>query len=294
MTTVGWGTGPIGITPWGGGPLADFRLLSAQPVAENIVRLTFNEAPYSDGVGGLYDALDDTRYSVTLVPGGVGLDGNAVRVVAVIEARLVAGDALSLDVVVDRPFSPYPCQYSAACVGLRGVGSGLPLTVGYTSAVFSGLLRTVESQSRDLALKNRDMASPQTPAATMDPLPDPLAAVLGSFNTDATGDYAFDEGLTSYRKRGLRRTYCRKRKFVFLPPEWGVGVMDELKRTNNAERREAIRADIEEQWLQEPETAECSVTVMTYDNAPSVVGYYIKAKMRDGRSVAVTLPFNLG
>ena len=275
----------------GGGLSVGFALVLVTPISENTVRLTFTEPPHADGVGGVADALDDQHYSVVAVS-GTGLDGNVVRSVLVVQAIAVAGDALSIDVVVDRPFSPYPCVYRASCTGLRSDTTGLPLTVGGTSAAFHGLLRTVESQSRELAIRNRDVATPQSPAATMDPLPDPLGAVLGSFNPDSTGDYSYDEGLTGYRKRNLRRTYCRKRKFVFLPPDWGAGIVDELKRTNSADKREEIRADIEAQWLQDPETRECTVTVATPQ--PSVVRYTIQATTRDGRSLSVNLPFSMG
>lgn len=289
----GWGLGGFGLTPWGGGPIASFDLLGVQPVSETVARYTFTEPPYWDGVGGVADALAGDRYAIVAL-NGVGIDGQAVRPVLVLYAQSVDGYPECIDVVVDRPFSPYPCLYTASANGLRGSISGLPLTVGSTSAQMYGLLRTVESAARELTMRNRDMASPQTPAATMDPLPDPLGAVLGSYNVDSTGDYAFDEGLTSYRKRGLRRTYCRKRRFVFLPPDWGAGVVDKLKRSNSPATREAVRADIEEQWRQEPETRSCTVTTLVSPQAPSVVRFRINAVTRDGRAVDVTLPFKTG
>jgi len=257
------------------------------------VRLRFSEPPYQDGVGGICDAFDADHYTVTATS-GTGRDGKFVRSVLAIGAAVLPPPYLQyVDVTVDRPFSPYPCLYLVSCTGLRGAISGLPLTPGSTSASFHGLLRTIESQERGLALKNRDVASPQSASDTMDPLPDPMSAVLGSYNLDSTGDYAFDEGLTGYRKRNLRRTYCRKGRFVFLPPTWGVGVVDELKRTNSAAKRESIRVDIEQQWAADPETKSCSVTTVLDSTAPQIVRYRIQAQLGDGRSLNLTLPFQL-
>ena len=289
----GFGSGGFGLSPWGGGAGASFDLLGADAVSETVVRLLFSEPPYQDGVGGVGDAFDPDNYTVTATS-GTGLDGKAIRTVLAISASVLPYPVGQyVDVTVDRPFSPYPCLYLVSCTGLRGAVSGLPLTAGSTAASFHGMLRTVESQDRSLALKNRDVASPQSPADTMDPLPDPMSAVLGSFNTDSTGDYAFDEGVTGYRKRNLRRTYCRKRRFVFLPPTWGAGVVDELKHHNSAAVREAIRADIEQQWLDDPETKTCTVTTVLDATAPQLVRYRIQARLGDGRSLNLTLPFQL-
>lgn len=286
----GWSVGGFGLTPWGGGPVATFDVVGAEPVAENIVRIAFSEEPYSDGYNTVNDAVDADHYSVVVV-GGTGLDGNLIRTVSVVRASLVTGISIAIDITVDRPFSPYPCQYRVLATGLRGKVSGLPLTPGATSYLFYGLLRTVEPQSRDLIIKRRDIAAPQTRLSTLDPLPDPIGAVLGSYNLDTTGDYAFDEGVTSYRKRIFRRIYCRKGKFVFLPPTWGLGVQEQLKKLNTADKRESIRADMEAQIKEEPDTAECSVSVLLSQQSSAIVRYHIRAKMRDGRGVEMAVPF---
>lgn len=289
----GWSIGGFGLTPWGGGPVGSFEVVGAEPVAENVVRVAFSEKPFSDGVGSIADATVADHYAVAAIS-GTGIDGKPIRPVLVIAAMLVPGSPTAIDVVVDRPFSPWPCEYRVAANSLRGSVSGLPLTVGATSWAFKGLLRTVESQSRDLAVKNRDVSNPQNMAATLDPLPDPIGAVLGSYNTDTAGDYAFDEGVTSYRKRIFRRIYCRKGKFVFLPTTWGLGIQDELKRLNTAAKRESIRLDLEKQILSEPETAECSVTTLLSRSNGAIVRYHIRSKMRDGRGVDMTVPFQVG
>ena len=295
--TVGWGLGAYGLTPWGGGggpPAGGFAIVGADPVNETTVRVALSEQPYSDGVGSVADALDESHWTVTLVAGGVGLDGQPVRAVSAVLASLVPGTPTCVDVTVDRPFSPYPCRYAVSATGLRAMLSGLPLAPGYTSATFHGLLRTVESASRDLAMRNRDVGSPQTPGAAMDPLPDPLGAILGSFNPDATGDYAYDEGLTGYRKRILRRIFCRKRRFIFLPPTWGLGIADNIKRQNTPSGREAIRSDMEAQILAEPDTASCTVTTLLSHLSPNIVRFKIQASTRTGLQLNTTLPLVVG
>ena len=288
----GYGMGGYGGIPWGfGGGPSYLSLMAANAVSENTVRVVLSEEPYSDGIGTPWDALDDRRWTVTEVVGTTGIDGKAVRAVRVVQAQLVVGSTESIDVIVDRPFSPWPCQYVVVANGIKGKTSGLLLDPAAVGCTFDGLLRTVENAVKDSAIRGRDIASPQTPSATLDPLPNPATAVLGGFNTNDAGDYAMDEGLTGYKKRIFRRIYCRKRKFVFMPPDWGLGIQDELKKLNTPARREAMRADMQAQVMQEPETADCSVTAWTSPTVPGLVWYRLKAKTKDGRTLDINMPF---
>ena len=292
-----WGAGGFGVGPWGGAPgvgpapPAAITMVNAIAVAENVVRVWLSERPYADGIGSPFDALNAAHYSFAVV-GGTGLDGKPARPVAPAWVKRCEVDDTALDVTTDRMLSPYPCEYTITATSLMGDVTGGILVAD--AATFKGLLRTVENALASSALRSRDLATPQAVSDTLDPLPDPIAAVMGSFNADSTGDYAHDEGLTAYKKRIMRRIYCRKRRFVFLPPEWGVGVVDELKRKNSPDRREAIRSDIHSQVMQEPETADCLVETLLSTASNSVVSYHIYAKTHDGRALDMTLPFYTG
>lgn len=286
MTTTtprGWGGGGWGRSPWGAGSSTLFVLGDARAVRENVVRLTFSAPPYFSQIGDPKDAADPSHYTVTAIS-GVGLDGEPVRAVRPVSVALadVEGAAGSvLDVTLDRPLSQWPCVYSISARNLRSL-AGIALALGATKQ-FYALQAGLRSTSQDALSAGRDIANPQTLDALFDPLPNASVLksnVLGTYVPDGTGDYAADEGLTSYKKRIIRRLLAKKNGFAHLQG-YGLGVAQQVKRQAPPGAREALASEAEDQIRQEPETLSVAVRVVVRGD---VTIYQVRAKTRLGNA----------
>lgn len=287
LGSQGWGA-----TPWGGGG-SQLQLLKAEAVRENVVRLTFNNPVRFTRVLDPNDAADPSRYSVSTIEGTKGLDGLPVRPVRVCTVELVeiegAGGRL-IDVGVDRPFSPFPAVYRIAVSQLVTL-SGQVLDTEFASFTFLGLYRGIPPKTAELAVSRRDIANPNDLEALLDPLPDTSDATqLGVYPVDETGDYAADEGKTSYKKRVYRRVTTRKNSYVHLQG-YGVGLLGEVKQLAKTSTQQRLAADAEDQIRQEPETDRVSVTFIPDARAPGVFIMQVRARSKAGESVNFDLPF---
>lgn len=268
-------------------------MIDALAIRENLVRLTFNAPVKFTEILDPGDASEIERYAIVPVAGTVGLDGYPVRPVfpAVIErAKFAGAGGKVIDVVTDRPFSPYPTRYRVSVNGILAAGGG-PLDPNFTSRIFDGLFAGIPPVRVDLAFRTRDIANPQNLAAMLDPLPaiDPL--ILGTLPVDAQGDYAFDEGIDSYRKRVFRRLLTRKGKFAWIP-KYGVGVPEQVKQLARVGIREAIAADAEAQIREEPETLEARCTFIQSEESPSTWFLRVRARTQSGQTVNLSVPFS--
>lgn len=285
--TKGWGG-----LPWGAGGTA-LRLLTAEAVRENVVRLGFNQAIRFSGVFDPGDAANPERYVINAVAGTVGLDELPVRDVSPIVAELAAvesGGGSFIDVTLDRPMSPYPCRY-VATVNQIVSETGTLLEPGFTTLSYFSVFKGLPVIAMDLAVARRDFANPQTFESLLDPLPvtnDPT--LLGGYPVDDGGDYAIDEGLTSYKKRVIRRLTTRKGAFAHLP-NYGVGVPDRVKRLGGSSYRQALAADAESQIKEEPETLAVSVRAISDPNYPSLLILRVRAKTNTGEEMKKDVPF---
>lgn len=291
MTQVGWGAGEWGTSPWGIGSPA-LKLIDAQPIRDNLVRLFFNVPPKFTGVLDPNDASDPERFVITIIPGT--LDGEDPRQVFPVESRLsiLAGAGGSqLDIIVDRPFDKFPSRYRITVNQLRSAAGAL-LEPGFTSFAFSGLSANRIVRQRDLLLPNRDIANPQTREALLDPLPitdDPL--ILGSIPVDDNGDYAFDEGITSIKKRIYRRLVTGKGKFSHLP-DYGVGFPDQVKRLGTQAKRVELAVEAEKQILQEPDVEAVSVVIVNDAQRPGAFRVQIRVQTKvSSDPVNLDIPF---
>jgi hypothetical protein len=273
----GYGLNPFGPAP---GPLS---LQGAVASVENVVRLYFSEPVY---FSGLLDALDASLPSLYAVAPAAdsppGLDGSAAQSVSVLYAA-VGEDPNSIDLFLDRPLSPYPCEYVATVDGVADVATLTP--IGPVSVAFVGVYRVVEAVQPDALYPSRDFANPQTASdqATS-------STLLGTFPVDDSGDYGVDQGLVSYKKRILRRLLTRKNGFAFLPG-YGVGVPSYGKRLARASVRSVIASDAESQIAQEPETASVAVQVLQSPVDPGLFYVVVAAKTRSGGSIKFAAPF---
>jgi len=258
--------------PWGGGAWGGSSLLGssslllvldAYAISENIVRMVFSDQPNWTGLLDTSDASNADLYTVTDVS-GIGVDGSPVRPVLV--CSVVQPSGLSptfVDVTVDRPLSHWPSVYSIRVSGVVSI-SGVPIDPTASSATFYGMKGQFTPPSVDNAIPSRDIAHPDTYSSTLDPLPDAGSdAVLGGIPVDHSGDYAFDEGVTNYKKRVFRRLIVRKDGFPHLPgSNYGVGISSRLKKLGSSSERQRIAADAQSQIMLEPETIACKVTIL--------------------------------
>lgn len=288
---AGWGLGAWGSSGWGiPAPGDDLELVSAEPWRENVVRLGFNLPVHFTALLDPFDASDVSRYSIVVVDGTVGEDGQPARPVLPAHVELPSVDGARgrfLDLVVDRSFSPYPARYLVSVHQLRA-STGELLLPGKTSMEFDGLAAARSVQMREALIGRGDFANPQSPLG----VPIGAAALLGSYPVNESGDYASDRGLASYKKRVVRRLTSRKGAFRHLR-DYGVGAIDQVKQLDRPGLREQLAADAETQIKREPETLSVKVSIVTLEEHPNVAWFRIRAKTRDG-NVGMDVPFSTG
>jgi hypothetical protein len=274
----GWGGGGWGGSGWGGGSGVG-ALQGALAVSENVIRVYFSHAPYYSGLLDPGDASNPEAYSILPVAGTVGLDGTQARSVSAIVAA-VGGDPNSIDVTLDRPLTAWPAQYQVATLGLVTGAPPSTTPIPDASTAFPAVYRQIVAAVPDALIASRDFANPQTAADQTTS----QSSLLGSYPVDDSGDYAFDEGLASYKKRVLRRLITRKNGFAHLPG-YGVGVPTYGKRLQKAGVRATIAADAEAQISQEPETDKVSVVARVDRSNPGLVYFIVTARTKSGQDV---------
>jgi len=270
----GWGGGPWGETPWGGSEAIGFGVLFAEPIRENVVRITFSQRVFFSNLLDPNDASNPDRYVIQAIPNTFGIEEDETREVRVVQVD--PGDTeFQIDITVDRPFTSFGSRYQISVNNLVSTG-GDPLNPEGASFLFDGVYRQLVPPVPDRSISNRDLANPQTLAGVLDPLPvttDPN--ILGTFPVDDQGDYAFDEGLPSYKKRIHRRIFTRKGRFAHLPG-YGTILLDSIKKLSQPGVRDAIAGDLEEQIREEPETLAASVTIESTTNGI----WFVRVKAR--------------
>lgn len=290
----GWGGGPWGLMPWGGGGITSLRLERALAVRDNMVRLWFNTALLFTGTYEAGDASDVSRFTVVEDANSIGADDAAPRAVLPVVVELSVSPGAGgkvLDLTVDRPFSPWPSLYRVACHGLHAVGGQL-LDPAFASFVFEGASRGYAAPRIDLVVSVKDIANPQNRAGMMDPLPNTTdSLILGTIPVDSQGDLAFDDGVDSYRKRVFRRCMTRKGAYAWIP-DYGVGIPEQIKHLGRPGTRDSLSADAETQIRQEPETRDVACRFRTGDR-PGLFWLEVRATTIFGnKPVEFGVPFD--
>lgn len=292
-----WGSGGWGAGSWGGGPgLSTIDFVDAQAWRENVVRVQFDSKVNLTGLLEAADASRVEKWSLTADPSSVGLNGDPARPVRVVSASLVpVGENVSeldygkfVDLVLDRPMTPFPAEYDLTWRDVFSADLG-----GSTSgtARLAAAYRVLEQPQVQAARPARDFANPQVLAAarqsTSEPA-DPYA--LGTFNVADDGDYAFDEALVSLKKRIIRRLTTRKGAFAHLPL-YGVGIPDEAKKLGIAAVLARLAADAQAQISSEPDVAQSRVIPILDRNNPGLVYFRVLVRPRVGNPVQFDVPF---
>lgn len=280
MTVSGWGSAPWGLGPWGAGAVDALELLGALAVRENVVRLSFNVAPHYTGLLTQNDAANPARYVLTPQGAPEAISGGPARPVLPVQVQVAAvagsGGRL-LDVVLDRPLSPWATRY-AITVNLLRSYDGAMLDPSKASAVFDGLYRQLRPADASAPTPSRDVANPWGYQAQLSAGVVPSMGDLGVFPVDASGDYAFDQGIQQLKKRIFRRLNTPKNAFPSLPG-YGVGVPTYSKRLGTEAIRQQIVADAQAQLSSEPDVAAVSVKAFTPAGNPSVTIFRVQVRM---------------
>ena len=292
----GWGQGGWGQEPWGGAVGTGLQLVSALAVRENVIRLKFSHGVYFSRILDPGDASAIQRYTVTATTGTVGMDGSPVRAVAVVATAIaptVGEYAQSIDLTLDRAMTPFPATYTVAVNGIFTADQSTSLDITATSYEFPAVFANLVVPSVDFAVKTRDFANPQTLKGAQDPLPNPYDPLnLGTIVVDDTGDYAFDEGVESFKKRMYRRLITVPGGFVHLGETYGVGVLQHGKKLGHASLKTQLAAQAELQIGKEPEVAACKVRVESDFNTPGLTRFIILVKLRSGQTSKFSVPFH--
>lgn len=281
---MSYGGGAWGATPWGdglGGTGAALELVSVIATRENVFRATFTLPVYFTGLLDPKDSGYVARYKVDVVD-STGIDGSATWPVTPVRVDAVADDPYSVDIVLDRPMTPWPSRYLITLNGIWDSTQTLMLPLG-TQTVATGVHQNIEPASSLEAPQARDFANPQTRSAALD-LADPDdPRNLAALPIDDTGDIAFDEGTISLKKRLLRRLFTKRGGFAHLP-DYGVDVMSYGKRLGTGSIRAQLAADAEQQLGSEPEIAKVVVRVQLTDS-PGIYRLDVLARTRQGTTL---------
>lgn len=267
-------------------------MLSALAVRENVVRLSFNQPVKFTRLLDPGDSSDPSLYIVAAVPGTVGMDGKPVREVRTASVERDDANSAVIEVTVDRPFSPFPTRYTITLNGLRSESGGA-LDVDFAQLEFDGLARALVPNQPQLSVPRRDIASPNDLQALLDPLPSLDPQQLGVYAIDSSGDYAADEGVTSYRKRIFRRLFTKKGAFAHLAG-YGVGVLDFVKELARSRVQQEIAADAEAQIFEEPETVSASVTFVSDPLEPQLARMVVRARSKTGETIDEPIKLDIG
>lgn len=282
---LGWGLGPYGWVGWGvSAPSDKLILLSAEAIRENCVRLNFNQVLAYTDVRGLVDAADPENYAIEPVEGTIGEDGLPARPVFPVLVEQTTDpfvNGRSIDVWLDRRLSPYPAQYRA--FARRSVAAnGVPLL--NESAFFFGVNWQPPTPANAIApatdFANPGYESSAIPGSTQ---------ILGVYPTTSQGDYATDRDLVSYKKRIIRRITTRRGRFAHLP-NYGVGLLDQIKQLAKPSVRQTIAAEAEAQIREEPETINVQVTITAHSTASGLFFFRVKARTKVFGDVNLDIP----
>lgn len=284
-----------GAKSWGGGLGIGFNFIDAQALKENIIRVEFSENFYFTGFFDPGDASVDSNWTVTVVDGTSGISGDDAREVNVVFVELSGEDdgvfgadqGRFLNVVLDRPMTPWPAQYTLTWSNIYS--QDLSQTSAGTAQV-AATYRQLETPQIQVPTPSRDIANPQTLLAAQSSIPNPIASALGTFGVDDRGDYALDEGDINLKKRILRRLLTRKNAFAHLPG-YGVGVPDRIKQLGTVAALASLRADAEAQIAQEPDVQQVRVLILIPSDAPNLVRLRIAVKTKVGKPVAFDASF---
>lgn len=300
MPTTGasWGSGSWGYGAWGGGGGGALIASQVSAYRENVFRVEFTVPVYWSAILDPNDSSIVQKWSVAVVAGTTGLDGNPTRPINIVEVYLpgledgVAQEDIGrfVDLVTDRPMSSYPSQYEVTMTNI--FARDLMSDIASETQRVPGVFKQIQPPVIQFPNQSRDLANPQVRSAMDESLPNPNDPLnLGIIPTDDTHDYAFDEGNVNLQKRVIRRIFTKKNGFAHLP-NYGVGLPYYGKKLAVSAVIASIAADAETQIALEPDVSKVKVRPIIDQNTPGLLRLQIVVKPRDGQTQRFDIPFN--
>jgi hypothetical protein len=279
---------------------------------ENVVRVEFSAVAYWDGLLTKRDASTLSFYTLSTVAGTKGFDDSPVRPVTILgvsvtdtsdETIFAPGSAgRFLDITVDRPFTPYPAQYTLSMNGLftpdiTTSSDWTPLDgPSSTNVAFYGVQKVIAPPRVDADNYRKDFAntsSSNTAKGLVNSADADNPLMLGTFAYDEQGDYAADEGEVSLMKRIFRRMFSKPGAFLHLGPGYGLGLTGYGKKLIMAGLQQRIQAEAVRQIQREPEVAKAAVMWRQDPNYPMLVRITILVRTKTGRTLKYAAPVSL-
>lgn len=291
-----WGAGLWGRSPWGG---PGFGPTDALAIRENVIRVAFSDLIYASDLGDEKDAIRSGIYTVTPFTLSVGNDGTNARTVRVVhvDAPTIADgippefEGRFLDLTLDRPMTPFPAAYQVTVDGVWSADQSNQ--AGSAVLDVDAVYRQLSAPTVNPRVESRDLANPQTiGGAKASSIANPYAAILGTFQVDDSGDYAFDSGLESFRKRIIRRCISKENGFVHLPG-YGAGLVQQGKKLGTAARLAKLVANVEQQASKDPECVNASARIIRSTNNPNLARVELTCTRRGTGQQTFSVPFML-
>ena len=269
---VGWGLDDKGLIPYGdaasgiGVSIRKASAITTREVDVTVSNFVQDNSPYLAG-----DALNPATWTVQRLDSNEFLHVVAVQQIGTFTYRL-----LTLE-----EFGPVTVNHRASSSTLKDASGALIVTP--RNADFLGLLdEDKTSITQRLATSNnavQDIANPQFPTPNW---------FAGTLQLNAAGDYKLESGAQLVRKLILRRLISTPGDFFHLP---GYGIGIRVKEPIPASNLGALKAEIEQQCLQEREieTVKASVTL----SSTGILTVTIRARLRTtGESLEIGFKSN--
>lgn len=242
MAAGGFGRENFGDPMGGGGPISVVRALA---ISGQTVRVVFTEAPLYRTPAGLADAMNPANFAFA-IDAGVATTPVAVGTGPAVLAGPARGvgnggatGERAVDVSVDRPLInqvTYRIIVSLRVTAAIGGSFGMP---NFFS--FPGVVPLLVTSPGKQVQAGTDIAN---------------SPFLGAWKADDSGDIAPQGPFDSFRKRVLRRMVTPLGSWSFLK---GYGTIVRLKEVISLSQVTALRTDLRNQLLLEPESQSVSV-----------------------------------